>query len=212
MSETKPKHAIAYPCPGCGASEVFDPADGQLTCRYCGHKEPVPVGTAAVEEYSYNEYLRAPGPMMKTSEHTRDGTCSSCGAVITFTGEELSDTCAFCGTSVVVQPKESDPLVSPVGVVPFRIPQPQATQCINEWLKHRWFAPSALKKFAGEATISGIYLPFWTYDADTTSNYTGERGEHYWETETYTETDSNGNTVERTRQVQKTRRREARWP
>jgi DNA-directed RNA polymerase subunit RPC12/RpoP len=205
MSEAKPKRAIAYPCPACGASQVFDPADGQLTCRYCGHKDPIPETTDGIQEYPYDEYLRAPGRLTKLSEHARDYACSSCGAVITFTGDELSDACAFCGTSVVVQPKESDPLVSPVGIVPFRIPQVQATQCINEWLKHRWFAPNALKRFAGEETISGVYLPFWTYDADTTSHYTGERGEHYWETETYTDTDTNGNTVQRTRQVEKTR-------
>lgn len=45
----------------------------------------------------------------------------------------------------------------------------------------------------------------WTYDSDTASQYTGQRGDNYWETETYTETDANGNQVTRTRQVQRTR-------
>ena len=30
-----------------------------------------------------------------------------------------------------------------------------------------------------------IYLPFWTYDTNTTSYYTGERGDYYYVTETY---------------------------
>jgi hypothetical protein len=50
-----------------------------------------------------------------------------------------------------------------------------------------------------------VYLPFWTYAADTASQYTGQRGEHYWETEPYTEQDNNGATVQKTRQVQRTR-------
>lgn len=50
----------------------------------------------------------------------------------------------------------------------------------------------------------GVYLPFWTYDAATFSDYVGERGQHYYETETYTEDDGQGNPVTRTREVQRT--------
>jgi len=50
-----------------------------------------------------------------------------------------------------------------------------------------------------------VYLPAWTYDSNTETDYTGERGEVYWETETYTDTAAQGNTVQRTRQVQRTR-------
>ena len=44
-------------------------------------------------------------------------------------------------------------------------------------------------------------MPFWTYDANTTSNYTGMQGIYYYVTESYT--DSEGRT--QTRQVQRTR-------
>jgi hypothetical protein len=58
---------------------------------------------------------------------------------------------------------------------------------------------------AYQESIKGIYIPFWTYDSNTTSEYTGERGEHYYVTERYTDRDANGNPVTKTRQVQKTR-------
>jgi hypothetical protein len=32
--------------------------------------------------------------------------------------------------------------------------------------------------------MNGIYVPFWTYDADTKSSYVGERGQVYYETRT----------------------------
>jgi hypothetical protein len=51
--------------------------------------------------------------------------------------------------------------------------------------------------------MNGTYLPHWTYDADTTTDYSGQRGEHYWETETYTEM-VDGQSQTRTRQVQRT--------
>jgi hypothetical protein len=45
-----------------------------------------------------------------------------------------------------------------------------------------------------------VYIPYWTYDSQTTTHYTGMRGVHYYETETYT--DSDGNT--QTREVMRT--------
>lgn len=91
----------------------------------------------------------------------------------------------------------------------FRITQKQADAGLLQWLKSRWFAPGALKQFAQPDAITGVYLPFWTYDTHTTSYYTGERGEYYFTTETYTERDAQGRQVTRTRQVRQTRWRPA---
>ncbi|MBK6523753.1 MAG: hypothetical protein IPG08_16385 [Sphingobacteriaceae bacterium] len=44
-------------------------------------------------------------------------------------------------------------------------------------------------------------MPYWTYDSDTTTSYTGMRGDHYYVTESYR--DANGKT--QTRQVRHTR-------
>jgi hypothetical protein len=96
-------------------------------------------------------------------------------------------------------------MVSPEAVLPFGVSQQQANSAIKQWLSSRWFAPNALKRLAYHESISGVYIPFWTYDSQTESSYAGERGEHYYETETYTEQNAQGNTVTRTRQVQRTR-------
>jgi hypothetical protein len=50
-----------------------------------------------------------------------------------------------------------------------------------------------------------VYLPFWTYDCRTSSDYRGERGDDYYTTETYTTRNSAGETVTQTRQVRQTR-------
>jgi hypothetical protein len=47
----------------------------------------------------------------------------------------------------------------------------------------RWFAPNRLKQAARlKDRVSGIYVPYWTYDSNTTAHYTGQRGEHYYVT------------------------------
>jgi hypothetical protein len=54
-------------------------------------------------------------------------------------------------------------------------------------------------------SIAGVYLPFWTFDAETATRYEGQRGDAYYETERYTERDSQGRMVQRERQVRKIR-------
>jgi hypothetical protein len=117
--------------------------------------------------------------------------------------------CDFCGAKIVAQPKSADPTVAPEGVLPFRVTQAQAADSLNRWLGSLWFAPGALKRLAAQEGLGGVYLPFWTYDAYTATRYTGERGDYYYTTESYTERDAQGNNVSRTRQVRHTRWRPA---
>ncbi|CAN5886422.1 hypothetical protein BH18ACI4_BH18ACI4_22490 [soil metagenome] len=131
--------------------------------------------------------------------------CQSCGATVTFMPPQVAGQCEFCGVQIVAQAKSADPILAPEGLLPFRLTQQQASAGLRHWLRARWFAPNALKHFSQPDSIHGVYLPFWTYDTDTTSFYTGERGDYYFLTETYYETDSNGRQVARTRQVQHTR-------
>ncbi|HEX3899139.1 MAG TPA: hypothetical protein VHW74_08195, partial [Mycobacteriales bacterium] len=56
----------------------------------------------------------------------------------------------------------------------------------SKWVKSRWFAPNALKKVGSTEALKGTYVPHWTYDAQTATDYTGERGVHYYTTETRT--------------------------
>ena len=177
-----------------------------MTCPYCGHKELIPVSAEQVEERSFEQYLRPQaGQLQMLAQNALEVQCNSCGAIVTFVPPEVARECDFCGAQIVAQPKAADPTVAPEGVLPFRITHQQATLAVRQWLSSRWFAPDALKRFARPEAIDGIYLPYWTYDAHTTSYYTGQRGEHYYETEHYTERDAQGNSVQRTRQVRKTR-------
>jgi hypothetical protein len=53
--------------------------------------------------------------------------------------------------------------------------------------------------------LTGIYVPFWTFDSMTYTHYTGMRGDNYWDTEFYTETNAQGQTETKSRQVMRTR-------
>ena len=123
----------------------------------------------------------------------------------TFAPPEVAGECEFCGAKIVAQTTSADPLLAPEGVLPFRVAQDAATEAVRKWLASLWFAPNALKRLASQESIGGVYIPFWTYDAHTESRYTGQRGEHYYVSESYNATDAQGRTETRTRQVRKTR-------
>ena len=200
-----PQQGQRYPCKGCGADMVWDPKVSMLQCPYCGYQEMVEGSGAQVEERSFDAFLEAgAGRMAKMTPQALEVTCSGCGSIVNFEPPDVAGECPFCGAKIVAQPHAADPLVAPEGVLPFKIPQKDATEAIRKWLGTRWFAPNALKRQAQQGAINGVYLPFWTYDADTRSRYSGQRGEYYYVTENYTTTE-NGKTVQRSRQVRKTR-------
>lgn len=179
---------------------VFDAQLGKLYCPYCSYSQEIK-SNGTVDEQPYNEFLRPDAnQLQRLAQDAMQVNCTSCGAIINFTPPETATECSFCGGKIVVQPKSSDPLIAPEGVLPFRVTDKQANADLRQWIASRWFAPSKLKDFARPEKLSSIYIPYWTYDADSDSRYSGERGEYYYTTEYYTE-----NGERKSREVRHTR-------
>ncbi|WP_373535766.1 hypothetical protein [Microcoleus sp.] len=195
-----------FPCPSCGAYLEFNPQAGKLKCAYCGWEDAIPQSAEEVKENSYEQYLKPDKTALTTLSTTAlEVKCNDCGASITFEPPKVAGRCPFCASPIVTQPVKASPSLQPEGIIPFEVTDKQARESIQKWLSNRWFAPSALKSLAQPEKIQGVYLPFWTYDCYTVSYYKGDRGEHYYVTESYTETNANGETETKTRQVQHTR-------
>ncbi|HEY3930431.1 MAG TPA: hypothetical protein VGL89_18805 [Candidatus Koribacter sp.] len=195
----------------------FDPAAGMMKCPFCGRTAAVPAPaepvatttTSAVASpapdhlrcHPLEEFLaKAQGAHLATmSPQAMEVHCAACGSSVTFQPPEVAGSCPFCGSAIVAQAKAADPLVAPDAVLPAKVSKQQAQGEVKQWLSSRWFAPNALKTMARQDGINGVYLPFWSYDANTASDYKGERGMNRTETESYT--DSNGNRQTRSRTV-----------
>lgn len=189
MSQTQ------YPCGNCGANVEYAPGTTELLCPYCGARTPLRPTGQMVHEHGFAEFARLPRKPVATLA-PNVFTCQGCGAVTE--SDKLSDRCQFCGAPVVAStPGE---MVTPEAVLPFALERGQVRTALQKWVSSRWFAPGKLKKVTEAESTRSTYLPHWTFDAATVSAYSGERGEHYWETETYTE-----NGERKTRQVQRTR-------
>ena len=197
--------APSFPCEHCGASLHYDPHASRLKCPYCGTENDIPVATGAViQEHDYRSALDAARREQFETEHLVV-RCPSCAAETTFGANVTATACAFCG-SPLVRTTETRKWIKPEAVLPFRITQNDAEKVFREWLGTLWFAPNALKKQARhEHGLKGVYLPAWTYDSNTVTQYQGRRGEYYYEEHWVTVPDGRGGTRQERRQQQKIR-------
>jgi hypothetical protein len=194
-----------YLCPGCSSDLLFDPKDGCLACPSCGRTEQIPATAEEVKERSYEDYLNMKPEQANTApaDAGLEVQCTGCGAAVSFAPPDIAGECPFCTAKLVTEPQAAGPALRPESVLPPAIRRDQAVAAIKSWLASRWFAPGNLMRLARQETIQGVYLPFWTYDAFTTTHYKGERGDYYWETESYTDQDERGRSVQRMRQVRR---------
>lgn len=193
-----------FPCKGCGASLSFAPETSSLACPYCGAMNQIEASPAdgRVEELDFRAALVDLSRNEPTTE-VLAVQCNVCGAESTLGPNVTADVCPFCGSAIVATARSRKQIL-PRSLLPFDVTRPKAQDAFRNWLGGLWFAPGALTKQAEAGSLKGLYLPAWTYDSNTTSRYTGERGDDYWDTETYTEVE-NGRTVTKTRQVVRTR-------
>ena len=190
-----------FPCSSCGAKLHFAPGSDALTCPYCGAQQQIATPSQPVVERSFEQALRelARRPASTLAQGGHEIQCKGCGAITLLSGHASS--CPFCDSPLVVPVEEDRETIVPESVLPFKIEQREAGQKFKEWVTSRWFAPNDLAARAQRASIDGVYLPYYTYDARAESDYVGQRGEYYYETEHYK--DAQGNS--QTRQVRKTR-------
>lgn len=191
-------------CSNCSAKLKFEPGTNSLKCEYCGTMNEIEISDEEIEEIDFNKFLNENDVTVEKQEIVTI-KCNSCGAESTFDPNIVSDSCAFCGSNIVLSGGTSCSVIKPKSLLPFKVESKKAYELFSTWIKKLWWAPSALKKFAQlNEKLAGMYIPFWTYDSDTTCAYRGRRGIDYQTTETYTTTE-NGQSVTKTRTVTKTR-------
>jgi DNA-directed RNA polymerase subunit RPC12/RpoP len=219
-----------FKCPNCGGEMNYDAAVRAMKCAYCGHvaaAAPAPTASAPVVAQQQQLQQGPPGPQAPWQPPApgpreiplsqglalapkglgvalQSVQCRDCGATVNLGPNDRTAQCTYCASSMVMPVASDASLITPESLVPFQVPRERATESFKGWLKTLWFRPSDLGRMARLDQIVGVYVPFWTFDAWVRSDWQAERGWYYYETEEYT-TVENGETVTRTREVQRTR-------
>jgi ribosomal protein S27E len=189
-------------CKGCGAKVAFKPGTNHLTCEYCGADNEIEIDPEidhTAKEIDLNSYLATYEENSEKIESTLI-KCHHCGAETTFDSSQTSGECAFCDTPLVMSQAHTTNTIKPSHLLPFRLNREKARAQYQEWLKSLWFAPNDLTKRAKmDSKLKGVYLPFWTYDCETSTRYTGQRGTEYQVRRTRTGSDGKSETYYETK-------------
>jgi len=203
-----PQDEYRWPCEQCGAQLRYAPGQTRLVCDYCGHVQEIPAEAPRTRARALQELDLAKGLHDDLGSadmvEVRTTSCPNCGAKVEITGATHATSCPFCDTPVVLD-TGSERHIKPQALVPFVLTEAEARKEMIRWLGSLWFAPGTLLEYARKGrALNGVYVPFWTFDADTSSRYSGERGEYYYETRTV-QVRVNGKMETRQEQVRKTR-------
>lgn len=190
-----------FSCPSCGANLHFNPDVQALSCTYCGSVHEITPGSDEIREYD----IEAGEALCSTDwqSSTRVIHCDNCGAETILEANNTAQYCAFCGSSHIVNINQV-PGIKPESLVPFAVSAAKAKDLFAKWLKRRFFSPKSLQDQHKIGHLSGVYVPYWTFDSQTESSYQAEKGTHYYVNQTVMVT-RNGQTRAETRSVRHTR-------
>ncbi|UIR55076.1 hypothetical protein LZQ00_12380 [Sphingobacterium sp. SRCM116780] len=192
-------------CQGCGALLHYQPGTSYLKCAYCGTENQITESDAidhVVKSVDYEEFTTA----MQNVADARFTIsaevvhCRNCGANSTLNPHITADLCAFCASPLVIDHLE-ERIVKPHGLIPFFVEEKKAFPLFKQWAGALWFAPNDFKRVfsAQNNRLKGVYIPFWSYDAEADSSYQGQRGEYYYVTRTRKTSDGKSESYEEQR-------------
>ena len=165
------ERAKSFHCPNCGGTVKWNIAKQQLECSACRAPFPQEGMDAQVLEHPYEDFAELEDAEVSFPEQTMIA-CSTCGAQVVFEQSRTASVCPMCGSSQVLESRQTAG-VSPDGLIPFAIDKADAQSRFRKWVKSRWFAPNKLKNAYQEGKLEGVYIPFWTFDADADCHYSG---------------------------------------
>ena len=204
VDDVAPAFVKTFPCTGCGAKLSFAPGTRTLQCEFCGTTNAIAEDDSRIEELDFNTYLKALEGRQEVveEEHVK---CDKCGAEQNLPTNLFASRCTFC-SSAIVSKSYANRRIKPKSLVPFQVDRRRAQDSFRGWVRKLWLAPNDLKKYAqSDAGLTGIYVPFWTYDCWSSSDYRGERGDDFNRNESYSTENSQGQSVTQSRTVRETR-------
>lgn len=195
LRQLRENDLLRAPCPGCGSQMAFQADTQKMGCGHCGATQDLIFSRERLVENRLDGLLvnNELNPAVLVEQQLF--SCPSCGARTRIAADQPTLSCGFCGSRAINPDAQRTRLIEPAGVLPFRLNRAAATQQFRSWIGTSWLAPNDLAKDANLSNLHGIYLPFWTFDAQAHSDWNGERGDYYYVS--VSSTDSKGRSTTR---------------
>ncbi len=165
--------ALPFKCPSCGSFMVHKINSFNLECSSCKTTKAIDAEVYTREKNSIYNAQNIPA-----SSEIKVVDCPGCGADIEFKKQQISTSCPYCDTPLVTLPINN---IKPYSILPFSVDTVTAKEIFKNWLGSLFFAPNNLKKLLDfEHKFKPVYLPYYSFDSKTFTNYSGERGDAYY--------------------------------
>ncbi len=179
---------VSFKCPYCDGELIFDPASGQYKCEYCLSKftqdelEKIAAKQRAAEQNSTGQ--GASGGFSSSageaaSRQAAEGNaqsgeavvynCPSCGAEIITDATTAATFCYYCHNPVILGGRLEGNYL-PDKIIPFEISKEQAVKKFLSFVEKKRFIPKAFFSKKQIESITGVYFPYWNYNADAASD------------------------------------------
>jgi Zn finger protein HypA/HybF involved in hydrogenase expression len=195
--EEKGPEVRTFRCPQCNGIISYSPDDQELVCPYCGYKQQIGARVVGLAADRFEFTLEALDQSEKGWGVERQSIhCEACNAMFSAGGGALSTTCPFCGSNRVVTRSAMHDFIRPGYLIPFTVDEEQCRTALRQWLGRGWMHPPELRRADAVGRFTGMYVPFWIFDAHIQAHWRAEVGyerqrRHYrdgkWETETVIE-------------------------
>lgn len=170
MTESSPIAQADLLCTNCAGQCVYIPETGALTCKSCATEHAIEldpnIDPAAEQHYDPD----LPHTEQPRFTQERPYQCETCGGEVIFHGHSISENCPYCSGALVERSKDESYVI--LGIIPFSVGREQAQIAAQDWVSRRWAAPSDLPEVVSRSRVSGIYVPFWTFDSKEVVKYT----------------------------------------
>ena len=149
--------ADRFTCPICGGRMVYAPDGKSLICESCSQNQLLS-STAGSEEQDFIVAM-ADGSGHRNPVAVQTFRCQGCGATFVLAPDEISATCAYCGSVHVVAQDEKQQIIEPDSILPMAFDQKKAAYQLIHWVEGMKIKPQRQVQ-----APRGLYLPIWTFD------------------------------------------------
>jgi len=165
-----------FKCLNCSGAINFDTSSQQMKCPYCDSEfeiEALQEYDDAMSEGGSDEIEWSAHEDTPWQEGEQEGmrvySCNTCAGEIIADASTAATNCPFCGNPVVMK-EQLTGSVRPDCIIPFKLDKKAAQESLIAHLSNKKLLPKCFKSTKTLDEISGVYVPFWLFDADITAN------------------------------------------
>ena len=168
---------ISFKCPNCDGELIFDPATQKYKCEYCISIFTQEELDNMQKEESTEEVVGASSVSGEAdgieAAEAKVYTCPSCGAEIVTDATTAATFCYYCHNPVILGGRLEGNFL-PDKIIPFEIPKEEAVKKFLAFVGRKKFVPKAFFSKQQIESISGVYFPYWNYNAKIEGELSGD--------------------------------------